>query len=96
VGEEGNKAQDGDDLELDLVAPMRHALRQTVQPEEQVPEEHNCEHKNYAQYNHEYVCFTRSGDERRQMVGSRWVKLVQTLPPIADTKTRACGKSKPR
>ena len=30
LGEKGKKAQDGDNLELDLVAPMRHALRPVV------------------------------------------------------------------
>jgi hypothetical protein len=74
VGEKGKKAQDGDNLELDLVAPMRHALRHGVQPKEQVAEQQNCEHENYAQYDHEHVCFTRSGDERWQMVGSSGVK----------------------
>src|SRR3954469_16430836 len=85
VGEKGKKAQDGDNLELDLVAPVRHALRHGVQPKEQVAEPQNGEHQNDAQHNHEYVCVTRSSDERRQMVGSSRVKLIHGLAPIADT-----------
>jgi hypothetical protein len=83
VGEEGKKAQDGDNLELDLVASMRHALRHGVQPKEQAAEQQNAEHENYAQYNHEHVCSTGSGDERRHMLGSSRVKrLIHTASPI--------------
>src|SRR4051812_32101986 len=92
VGEKGKKSQDGDDLELDLVAPVRHALRHGVQPKEKAAEHQNGEHQNDGHHDHEHVCFTRSGDEHRQMVGSsRMKRLVgHTAPPNRGTSLGCC------
>jgi len=76
VGEERKKAEDGDDLELQLVASMGHALRHGVQPKEYAAEHQNGEQQNYPRYYHEHVCFTGRGDVRRQMVGSSRMKLI--------------------
>jgi hypothetical protein len=41
VGEEGKKAQYGDNLKLELVRPVRHALRQRVQTQKHQTERQN-------------------------------------------------------
>jgi hypothetical protein len=89
--EQGNETQDGDNLELQLMGSMRHSLGQGMQPEEQNAEHENRERQDDAHYDHEPICFTRSGDERRQMVGGSGVKgLSHIVPPDADLRV-GCG-----
>src|SRR5215208_3047838 len=90
VSEERKKAEDSDNLELNLMAPVRQALRHGVQPKEQAAEQQNGEHQNDAQYNHEHVRITRSGDERRQMLGGSRVKLVHSVAPVVGEALKCC------
>src|SRR5215510_16237277 len=83
--EEGNETQDGDNLELQLVGSMRHALWQGMQPKEQNAEHQDGEPQDDGHDDHEPVCVTCGGDERRQMMGGSGVKrLGHTVPPDAD------------
>jgi phosphomannomutase / phosphoglucomutase len=47
---------------------MRHALGQSVNSKEQDSESQNGKQHYYAHHDHQDVCLTRRGDERRQMV----------------------------
>src|SRR5262245_60673545 len=82
--EEGNETQDGDNLELQLVGSMRHALWQGMQPKEQNAEHQDGEPQDDGHDDHEHVRLTRGGDERRQMMGGSGVKrLGHTVSPDA-------------
>src|SRR5262245_26654040 len=71
---ERDEAQDGDNLELDLVRSVCDPLRQRVQSPVQDAERHHSNQQKYADDNHEHIGFAGSGDERRQMVGSSGVE----------------------
>src|SRR5262245_25800956 len=87
--EEGNETQDGDNLELQLVGSMRHALWQRMQPKKQNAEHQDGESQDDSHDDHEHVCLTGGSDERRQMMGGSGVKrLGHTVPPDADPRVR--------
>src|SRR5262249_53549583 len=88
VREQGNEAQHGDDLELQLVAPVRDALGQGVQSEEQDTDAQNGAEENHGHDHHEHVGLAGGGDERRQMVGCYRVNggVSHTAPPVEDTR----------
>lgn len=75
VREEREQAEDGDDLELDLMPFMRHALRQRVQAQEQNAEPEDTQDKQDRHRDHEGVGLTRRGDEHRQMLGRGGMRL---------------------
>jgi hypothetical protein len=82
VGEEGQQAEHGNDLELDLLGFVRHALRQGVQAQEHKSDGQNGEDQNHGHRRHEDVRVLRAGNERRQMLGRGGVEgcIHQGLP----------------
>jgi hypothetical protein len=68
VREQGNKAQDCNDLELELVAAVGHALGQAVQPKEQDAERHDRNQEKHGRDDHENVSLAGRRNEDRQMM----------------------------
>ena len=73
--EQGNEAQDRDDLELELVAAMGHTLRQTVQPKEQEAERYDRDQQKHRRDDRENVCIAGGRDEDWHVVGRSRVNL---------------------
>jgi hypothetical protein len=69
VGEKRNQAEDGDDLELQLLRFVRHALGQAVQFPVQGAHPQEGRHKEKAHHHHQGVRPVGTGNEKRQMMG---------------------------
>src|SRR5215211_299579 len=83
MGEEGQKAQHGDDLELQLVTPVRNPFGQGVQTKEQDTDRQNGNEQKHGHSHHEDVGLAGGGNERWQMVGScRVRRRTHTAPPM--------------
>jgi hypothetical protein len=70
VREEGDQAEDGDDLELEFMSLVGDALGKRMQPEEENSDGQHGPDQEQCHEDHETVGLTGSSDERRQMVGS--------------------------
>ena len=68
VREQGYKPQHRDDLELQLVRLVRHALRQRVQAQEQVADRQHGDDQDDGHDRHQDVAFTGCLDERGHVV----------------------------
>ena len=75
VGKERQQAENGDDLELQLLRFVRHALGQRVQPQIDVADRQNGSDQDDANDHHQDVRVTRRGDKRGQMM--RRVRMKQ-------------------
>lgn len=75
VREEREQAEDGNDLELDLMPLVRHALRQRVQAQEQNAKSEDTQDKQDRHRDHKGIGLARRGDEHRQMLGRGGVQL---------------------
>jgi hypothetical protein len=73
VGEEGEQAQYGDDLELQFVGLVRHALGQGVQPQEQEADRQHGDHQKHRHDHHEDIGLAGRGDERWQVMRGGWM-----------------------
>src|SRR5580704_1736276 len=89
--EQRDQAQDGDDLELQLLRPMRHPLGQRVEAEEQKTKSQDGKRQDDGHDDHKDIGLARRGDERRQMMRRgrvKWLSHTETLssrstsPPV--------------
>ena len=67
VREQGYKSQHRDDLELQLVRPVRHPFRQRVQAQEQVADREHGDNQENGHHRHQDVGPARVRDEGRQV-----------------------------
>jgi hypothetical protein len=88
MGEKRNQSKNGNDLELQFVGPVRHALGQAVQLQVQIayPKDHH--HNKDAHYHYQDVRPVSAGNEKRQMMRGDWVHLISQLSSPTYSGTR--------